>query len=452
VGRLFWKFFLVFFLAQLTTVFGVGGTLWLRDLTSDEPRWFGSRQIVDQQLNAAALSYEYGGVPALNAFMRQLELPEGYRIFAVDSQGRDILGRPVDVQHLKAAHAATRQLPQAPGVRTLARGGEESYLLFAVGREGEVGRFIRRHPRGVPMLPVVIGLLASLLFGALLARYFSKPIRNLQQALQAAGQGDLQSRPGANMGMRRDELADLAREFDRMAAQLHAVMSSQRRLLHDVSHELRSPLARQQAAIDVARQQPDKLPEAMQRLELELNRMDVLVGELLALSRLEAGVQPDLSDDIDVSELLDEIAADARFEAEALGKTFQVSIGAPAHVQGNFELLRRAIENVVRNAIKHTPPAAGVSIVASATAQRLRIEVMDEGEGVAPDELDTIFEAFYRGRNSSAYRGYGLGLAIARRVIEAHGGRLSARNRDSGGLCVSIELPLAATSGRPDQA
>jgi signal transduction histidine kinase len=316
------------------------------------------------------------------------------------------------------------------------------------GEPGVPGEHPREHSP-IPLLPALGGLFASLVSAALLAWYFAKPIGHLRAAFAAAAQGDLGVRLGPQIGSRRDELADLGRDFDQMAGQLSALMDSQRRLLHDVSHELRSPLARLLAVIGLFRQQPARAEEMLARMEREGERINLLVGELLTLSRLEAGVI-NQSEEVDMAELLTGIVDDARFEAEAKGRRVEFAGAAEVSVLGNGELLHRAIENIVRNAIKYTPAGSIVSIRADfdAAAGQLLIEVEDHGKGVAAEQLDSIFEPFFRAAGADGSRadsdGHGLGLAIARRVVAACGGSIGAANRPQGGLRLSLKLPASA--------
>lgn len=300
----------------------------------------------------------------------------------------------------------------------------------------------RRPGVPLPLLPLVAGLLASLLCAAGLAWYFAKPIRQLRQAFDAAANGNLDVRVSPAMGGRRDELADLGKGFDRMTAQLQGVIEGQQRLLHDVSHEMRSPLARLQAAIGLARQQPARIEDFLQRIEREGDRMDQLIGELLTLSRFEAGVTGDL-EPVDIGELLAAIAEDARFEGGARQISIAYSPGPSAEVRANAELLHRAIENVVRNAISHSPDGGSVRLAASCPdAGSVHITIADQGPGVPEGELEAIFQPFFRGEGSTFGSGHGLGLAIARRAIIASGGRIYAKKADGEGLSVEIELPL----------
>ena len=281
----------------------------------------------------------------------------------------------------------------------------------------------------------------SLVFAALLAWYFSKPIRSLRAAFEAAADGCLDELVEPKMGKRRDELADLGRDFDSMAQRLKSLMDGQRRLLHDVSHELRSPLARLQAAIGLARQQPERLDDTLARIERESVRMDKLVSELLTLSRLEAGMAGKLDEDVDLNELLANVVDDARFEAETSGCRVEFEARGNAVVRGNAELLHRAVENVVRNALKHSPVDGLVSIALDVN-DKVAISVSDEGAGVPESELHAIFEPFFRGNQTNAPDGHGLGLAISQRVIIAHKGHIFASNRAVGGLCVTLSLPV----------
>ena len=298
----------------------------------------------------------------------------------------------------------------------------------------------RFHPLA-PWAPLVAATVASFLFAFLLAWYFSRPIRALRQAFEAASGGDLSPRFDQKSGPRNSELNDLGRDFDRMTARLRSLIDGQTRLLHDVSHELRSPLARLQAAIGLAHQQPEKVMASMERIERESVRMDKLVGELLTLSRLEAGAISTAGDDISMAELLDQIVADAAFEAGSQHRNVVLHGDCDVTVSGQADLLARAVENVVRNAIKHSPEGGTVEVEAQVAPRQLHIRVLDRGPGVAEQDLDQIFQPFYRSSSASA-EGHGLGLAIAQHVVQAHGGTISARNRPDGGLCVDITLPL----------
>lgn len=286
-------------------------------------------------------------------------------------------------------------------------------------------------------------MIASLLFAALLAWYVVQPIRRLREATRAVAAGRLDTRIGPAMGGRRDELADLGHDFDAMTGQLDGLIGAQRRLFHDVSHELRSPLARLHAAIGLARQDPARIESSLERIEREAGRLDELVDEVLTLARLESGMGGSEPVEFDIGDLLESILDDVRFEAEAIDRRVDCLSTGHARLRGQADLIGRAIENVVRNALRHTPAGAGITVESryDPVAGVYGLRVNDEGPGVDDDELDAIFIPFHRGRRAKNGEGYGLGLAIARRVVEAHGGTIRARNRPEGGLSMEIELP-----------
>jgi two-component system OmpR family sensor kinase len=290
---------------------------------------------------------------------------------------------------------------------------------------------------------IIIGIATSLAFSVLLAWYLTRPIRNLRWAFDAAAAGKLETRVSPRMGRRRDEIADLGRDFDRMALQLQKLVSAQRRLLHDVSHELRSPLARLQAAIGLARQEPAKVEPSLERIEREASRLDHMVGEVLALARLESGTATRPKERVDLAYLAANIAEDARFEAEAAGRALRFHADGDAPVMGDADLLHRAVENVVRNAVKFTREGTTVEVNVRTTKHSAVLTVTDEGPGITSAELAKIFDPFYRGEAGNGTPGFGLGLAIAQRAIDAHGGTIRAANAAAGGLQVAIELPLA---------
>lgn len=514
MGRLFWKFFLCIMLAQVTATIGIGGTFWLKNRAAQQERALDidTSPPAQMTIEAASATLEAGGSAALRQFLGKMGR---MRVFAVDAQGRELMGRPVHPAMLNKARALLAQQQPHPVVREASSADGKRYLLFlpsserfrnaeagaardtlnAVTMTGPLGMprgprpnqagaapradYQRGPPRemggmgGMPpgprmdaslrtFIPLAAAIAASLLFAFLLAWYFARPIRDLRQAFEAASHGNLAPRFQAS-GKRGDELTDLGRDFDRMTGRLRSLMDSQTRLLHDVSHELRSPLARLQAAIGLAHQQPDKMAASMQRIERESERMDKLIGELLTLSRLEAGAvhagemhagagQAGAvhahSEHICIADLVHDIVEDARYEAGARQVAIEVAgdgASLDTVVTGQPELLARAVENVVRNAVKHSPDGASVRvhIALHDGGQQLRITVLDRGPGVPQADLASIFEPFFRASNTQhSTDGHGLGLAIARHVISAHAGRIAASLRTGGGLCVEMLLPV----------
>lgn len=292
--------------------------------------------------------------------------------------------------------------------------------------------------------PIMVDIVASLGCAALLAWVLSKPIGNLRSALSDAAGGNLDIRVAGRMGAGNDELKDLGAEFDHMMSRMQTLITAQRRLLHDVSHEIRSPMARIQAAVGLAHRQPDQALSMMERIDRECVRVDRLVGEMLALSRLQAGVDNFLSEEFDVQELLSDIIDDARFEATAKERSITINGEVHGTLRGNVELLRRAVENVLRNAIKYSEPGTDIILAAApgASGGSIVISVQDAGTGVPEADLESIFDPFFRSAIHARKEGSGLGLQIAKRVVESHGGTIMAENVPTGGLRVHIELPL----------
>lgn len=294
----------------------------------------------------------------------------------------------------------------------------------------------------LPLMPFVVGSGVSLLFAWWMAAHFSRPIRSLRQAFAAEAAGQLDTRVGQSMGEGRDELVQLGHDFDHMAERLQRLVEGQRRLLHDVSHELRSPLARIQAATELMEQQPERVNEFVERIQKDTGHVDVLVGELLTLARLDAGVENFPRENMDLCDLLADIADDVGFEADHQGCHLSLECVAHGVVFGNSDLLRRAFENILRNAVRHTPEGTTVRATLQRQADTLLVSIQDAGTGVPESELGAIFEPFYRAGNAKPFEGYGLGLTIARQVARLHGGEITARNAAQGGLVVEVSLPL----------
>jgi two-component system OmpR family sensor kinase len=448
MGRLFWKFFFAFWGTVLVAGLIVGLGLMLRSEWQQRELQPESGARAALLVNSAAAMLMHEGPDELREWLHERHHGRhgGLLLLVVDREGRELFGRLLPPGSLRGARGRARLGavgPDEPAVRHVAIHGEE-YLLFVV--EARRGSPPGRDLLG-PWLLVLAGLVASLIFSALLARYFARPVGHLRAAFAAAADGRLEVRVQPLIGRRRDEIADLGRHFDTMASRLQALISAQRHLLHDVSHELRSPLARLQAAIGLARQDPARVSTTLERVEREAARLDGLVGELLTLSRLDAGVSGAASESVDLAELVAAIAEDARFEAQAAGRDL-VFEAPPGEIQAEVraELLHRAFENVIRNAVRFTVPGTVVEVaVGITTDQQFSLSVCDRGPGVPEAELQAIFEPFYRSANGTAATGFGLGLAIARRAVESHGGTITALNREGGGLCVEIRLAVNRT-------
>lgn len=451
MGRLFWKFFAFIWLAQLVGIVAIGSTFWLTERRFD--RDIDPGPGAGDRVGAAAAVLRVAG---LSGFTNWVEWEPGPMVFAVDESGHDVLDRSISPDML----ARARELQSNPGrpawVREVMDPERHRYLVFSLARtaSGPPPPYLRDRLPGVrgglrgrpPLAPIIATLLASLATAIALAWYVARPIRSLRTAFDAVAAGDLDVRVAPLIGSRQDELADLGRDFDRMADRLLESMTGQRRLLHDVSHEIRSPLARLQAATGLLRLKQGPQDSTVERIEEEIMRIDGLVGDLLKLSRLEAGELGGPEEEVDMLDLVHEVISDANFETQAEGRTVIWQEETAAIVWGRPEMLHGAIENVVRNALKYAPPSAEVRIETSVDARHTRytLRVLDRGPGVPAHELPRLFTPFFRAADARGTNGYGLGLAIARRSIEAHGGTIGASNRPEGGLAVVIVLPVMA--------
>lgn len=287
-----------------------------------------------------------------------------------------------------------------------------------------------------------LALIVSALVCYFLAKYLTSPILRLREVAQEITAGHLSVRVHQDLSDRRDEVGDLVRDFNRMADTAEQLISSQRQLLYDVSHELRSPLARMNVAIDLLRDRVNSDP-ALDRIEVDIQRLNEMISRLLMMTKLEAAPRISYSDTVPLHDLVENVADDADFEAQENGSRVTVLESCEIALAGDYDLLRSALENVVRNAVRYTEVSTEVEIRLQKENGNVVITVRDHGEGIPESELGNIFEPFYRvidssGRDTS---GVGLGLSITERIVRLHGGRIGAANAETGGLLVTIHLP-----------
>jgi len=294
------------------------------------------------------------------------------------------------------------------------------------------------------LLPLLsIGVSGLICF--LLTRHITSPVFELRKGAENIAAGNLTARVSENLRNRGDEIGQLGRDFDRMADRLESLVSGHKRLLGDVSHELRSPLSRLLVALGLARRaNAEELPELLDRIALESRRLDNLIGQLLTLSRIESGSHATAAASINLTALLHEVVADADFEARVQSRRVGVTFFEECTVSGSEELLRSAIENVVRNGVRYTPEGTAVDVSVRRERDRAVIRVRDQGTGVPEAMLSEIFLPFRRVQtiDRSPNEGSGLGLAIAHRAVTANGGKIGAMNAADGGLIVDIEFPV----------
>jgi len=453
---LFLKIFLSYWVAlALFFVLAIIVTITLRQ-RGEFAAWEARQNAV---LSEAVQTYEQAGQPELRRYLDDLHDSQHVRAFLFDDHGQELSGRPVPHWAESVARGAMppphdlwQRFAPSPFRRiTLAASSGRHYTAVVMLPPGPIG------PGGIPGMGVFIGIVSSGLVCYLLARYLTSPIVRLRAATQKLAAGDLSARAGKPGSRGGDEIAELVRDFDVMAERLETSVKAQARLLTDISHELRSPLARLNVALALARQRTGPGAEsALDRIDLEANRLNDLIGELLTIARLEAGDDSRQKLPIHMAEMLQEICSDADFEAQSRNCSVNGVIGCDPVVIGSPTLLHSAIENVVRNGTRYTREGTAVEVClerADTTIQHEAIiRVADSGPGVPEESLSKIFRPFYRiddarGRQTG---GVGLGLAITDRVVRLHGGTVHAENRSEGGLVVEIRLP--ATPAQPDIA
>jgi len=397
------------------------------------------------------------GVSALAAYLQHLERQTRIHAVLIDESGRDPTGHPVTAGVI----AAARRADELGFAEMQVDGGLALKAHRLAGLSGRRYDLVASTPIGLVRLlhdapsAQLLRLLAVLITaGAVcypLARYVARPLASLRAATQELAGGNLAVRVAPAVGRRRDELADLARDFDRMAERIEALMTSERRLLRDISHELRSPLSRLHVALGLARQQAGDDQRPLDRIEREAERLNALIGELLMLARLESGAMEPAREAVDLAAIVRDVAEDADFEVRSRGRAVRVTATCECVAIGAPDLLRSAVENIVRNAVRHTREGTAVEVsMRAGTPRHVVITVRDHGSGVPDDLLPHIFHPFYRvgdarDRHSG---GVGLGLTIADRTIRLHGGTVRADNAPDGGLVVELRIPLDEPAGR----
>ena len=447
---LFLRIFLSFWMAlALFVVLAVLVTLAFRPRSST---WEALRTTV---LNESVSAYEEGNETQLREYMESVEATQHVRAYLFDERGNELSGRPAPEWAIRVASGGPRMprdgfifpAPPLPRDSRASSDGKHRYTLVLGLPPGPRVFF---GPRGMPLPGLIIAIISSGLVCYFLSWYLTKPIVRLRAATRQLAAGDLTARSGSPASKRRDEVAGLVRDFDAMAERLEILVKAQSRLLNDISHELRSPLARLNVALGLARQRAGvESADMLDRIELEASRLNELIGRILTLARLEDGEQRVPQTPVPLGELVANVAEDAEFEAQE--RHCHVHTVIPEGdwgVRGNDSLLHSAVENVVRNAIRYTAEGSSVEIALTSEERsggaEAVLRVSDSGPGVPENALAKLFEPFYRlddarGRLTG---GVGLGLAITERAVRFHGGKVAAFNRAEGGLLVEIRLPL----------
>ncbi|MEQ1764871.1 MAG: ATP-binding protein, partial [Pyrinomonadaceae bacterium] len=408
----------------------------------------------------AAQIYSAEGEEGLGKFLERIRKPENIgEVDLIGEKGKVWMSQGVAAEQYKdlvakAIASDTVEIESSPEAST-----SVSAMKFALASGERFVLIVRwEKPRFTPFFgdsPLRYVRYAGLLFTALalcwlLAKYLASPIGKLRKATQRFADGDLSTRVAGKLGRRRDELASLAKDFDVMAERIEGLITSQQRLSRDVSHELRSPLARMNVALEIAKQKSNgDTSTVFQRIESESQRLNDMISRLLTLSKLETGAKDFDRRELNLRSLVEQVAADADFEANAKNRSVNVVSADDCRVVGSDSLIRSAVENVLRNAIRYTKEGTAVEVSLANGNGKATVRIVDHGEGVPEEELANLFRPFYRvgEARDRGSGGTGLGLAIAQQAILAHDGKINAKN-EGDGLVVEIVLDCVKVSGK----
>lgn len=501
MGRLFWKIFLWFWSAMLLMGFSIAWAIsTLIDVSDLDSKQQQLKRLLRTRVETLGQIIEFNGEQAARNFLIRSQLKQHTKfnfkrdelelhppprkdfrpqldIYVTNDSGNDILNRTLPEwsillidTHIQSAHPMDQGNPESTEIQ---RHDHKLFMIKTVTSEQGLpftitarlkmpdkpairlyhlvpfglGRIYERHPQLI-QLRLGLALLLSSLFCFALSWYLVKPMKLLRSASRSIAAGQLETRVAMSIGKRGDELEALGHDFDYMADRLQTLVSNQQNLLNDVSHELRSPLTRLQLAIGLAQQKNiTDLSEELERIELECQRLNELLEQVLTLARFNHQLSEQDQEAVDLVQLLEEITNDAEFEAARQTKHVAFHHNKPCTLNANRNLLHRAIENIVRNAVKYTADNTAVKITLEVPkhieSRLISIQICDEGPGVPEFQLTRLFEPFFRVASARDRHsgGYGLGLAIAKRAILAHHGEIKAMNKPEGGLCVRIDLP-----------
>jgi two-component system sensor histidine kinase CpxA len=403
----------------------------------------------------AAHAYESGGAAGFARFANSLARGHKSQLFLLDEFNKDVLSRTISRDTLRLAREAGKDqlvatqsslYERVAAYKFVAASGRPyTFVLYERSAIPDLSGVLLRE--GAPFLLGLLIVVTGLCFW--LAYHIAAPIRGIQSAARRVAQGDLSARVPHGVSLRRDELAALGMDFDSMVERIEMLIRTQKSLLNSVSHELRSPLARLNVSLAVMRKHlPEEVVDIGDRMERDVATIDALMGQLLTLSRLEAGLSSGERENVNFTLLVQEVVADGDFEAKSLGKSVSLESASPVVLENADALaLRSACENIVRNAIRFTRPGTEVKVVLgidnAASSQAVILRVCDEGPGVPKDALQNIFRPFFRINGPERQSaGNGLGLAIAQEAIRLHDGSITASNLNPG-LEISVRLPVS---------
>ena len=448
---LYWRLLVWFCVANLL-VLVLGGLLAQRFIdysTAVEINWVALAQEADQ-------AYENGGQNALADWVAQ-QRQQGVDATLFEN------GQPLSAIHLYSRLRS--ELPQwlAAGHSVVMQPHPGFYVAIepVTGKDGHARQLLamsRSHqhlrPHARENILLAFQLVLSLLFiglvGWWVARSVARPVEALRLATRRIAGGELSARVGWRSGMTHDELAQLAGDFDRMAGRIEALVAHDRAVLRDLSHELRSPLARLHLILDLARRSnasneagPTEAAAYFEQAEQEIARLDRMLGDMLALSRMEAGLPGMERERLELVDVVRGCLEQSRLAADSHPVELRLTSVDSAAISGSATLVERALDNLLANAIKFSPAGGIVEVTLGIDGRFAELTVRDHGPGVPEAEQDLLFRPFFRGSNAGRADGHGLGLAIVQRVVQVHDGSIEARNAEGGGLEIRLRLPLA---------
>ena len=453
--NLFIKIFL-WFLAAIALMVGV--VMFLTWTTQAEPvvrRW--QISVINQTSIYAATArqiYDNEGEEGLSEFLKRVRDAETIEEIGLVNQNgevsylnnldKEITGKLIAQSFSSDAVETETGRPEAIyAAKTFTRENGEKYVLIVQwDRPRPTPFFGESNSRYIRLLGLFLTAIAVCY---VFARYLSAPIVKLSEAAKQIASGNLQTRVAPEIGSRGDEIGKLGKDFDEMAERIEALITSQKRLSRDVSHELRSPLARLNVALELAKQKGNAESQSLlDRIEREARQLNEMISQILQLSRLESQTETIERTPVNLCKLIEKIVADANFEAASLNKKVVIKDNTDCEINGNENLLRSAVENVLRNALRYTSET--VEVFLSKNKSEIVVKIRDYGKGVAEAELANLFTPFYRVSEARERKsgGIGLGLAIAEQAVQTHKGKITARNADGGGLIVEIKLPYSA--------
>jgi len=453
--------FLKIFFCFLVIIVLVGTSLETSALLARfyEDRWQVTlHSIMPMEAEKAARMYETEGPDKLRAYLDDLQSKKTVRFYFFDEDGEALLDRPAPpvVQEIaRNKEAMERIMAQGLSAVSIRQGIAVRQVTAPSGRRYSLA--FQTSPSHLVPLSEAIGSHPYLRLGVItliaiglclgLTLHITRPLGKLRQAASDIADGRLKTRVKPAIGRRHDEIALLGNDFDRMAEQIERLVTAQRNLLGDVSHELRSPLARLIVALSLLKHgQGEEAVEYQSRIGIEAERLDKMIGQLLTLTRIDSGVDSNLRETFDLANLVQEVVADGDFEARAQTRSVRFVANESCTITGVAELIRSAVENVIRNAVRHTAPGTAVEVTIERQSRAILLRVRDHGLGVPDAMLQDIFLPFHR--VAAGANGSGLGLAIADRVVRMHNGTIQAYNAREGGLVIDIKLPVLAADLR----